>query len=158
MRSVLVSALVLALAACSPPAGEGGGESAAPEQTSAESGAAAMAAQIRPGRWRQTITAMGVTRTEVECVTTAELNEWANADPSSHCTTEVGFQRTAEGWVYEADCSGEGGGGRIRTVMNGDMQNNYTSDSVITGSGMAEGMNMQMHVEGTYEGACRGDE
>jgi hypothetical protein len=40
--------------------------------------------------------------------------------------------------------------------MNGDMQNRYTADMTMTGAGMGEGM--QMRIEGTYEGVCRGDE
>jgi hypothetical protein len=98
---------------------------------------------------------MGQQSVEVECVTTADLNQLA-AEPNSHCTSANGFQRTAEGLVYEAECTGEDGGGHIRTVMNGDMQNHYTADMTMTGAGMGEGM--QMRIEGTYEGACRGDE
>jgi hypothetical protein len=40
--------------------------------------------------------------------------------------------------------------------MNGDMQNHYIADMTMTGAGMGEGM--QVRIEGTYEGACRGDE
>ena len=72
------------------------------------------------------------------------------------CTSANGFQRTADGLVYEADCTGEDGGGHMRTVLNGDLQNNYVVDMTLTGAGMSGGM--QIHIEGTYEGACRGDE
>jgi hypothetical protein len=78
------------------------------------------------------------------------------AGPNAHCTSAHGFQRTAEGLVYEAQCTGEDGGGSMRTVMNGDMQNHYIADMTMTGAGMGEGM--QVRIEGTYEGACRGDE
>lgn len=98
---------------------------------------------------------MGRTTTEVECVTTADLEQFAT-QPNSQCTSADGFQRTAEGLVYEAACTGEDGGGNIRTVMNGDMQSHYVADVTMAGAGMADGM--QIRVEGAYEGACRGDE
>jgi hypothetical protein len=144
--------LVLVLAACSPPASNTGDESGSATQSAA---ASAPGEQLRLGRWNKTITVMGHQTVEVECVTTADLNQLA-AEPNSHCTSAIGFQRTAEGLVYEAECTGEDGGGHIRTVMNGDMQNHYTADMTMTGAGMGEGM--QIHIEGTYEGVCRGDE
>jgi hypothetical protein len=98
---------------------------------------------------------MGQQTTEVECVTSADLNQMAT-EPGSHCTSAHGFQRTAEGLVYEAECTGDDGGGHIRTVMNGDMQNRYVADMTMTGAGMDGGMHVR--VEGAYEGACRGDE
>jgi hypothetical protein len=110
---------------------------------------------MRLGRWNKVITVMGQQTTEVECVTTADLNQMA-AEPNSHCTSERGFQRTSEGLVYEAECTGEDGGGHIRTVMNGDMQSHYVADMTMTGAGISGAMNI--HVEGAYEGACRGDE
>ena len=101
------------------------------------------------------MTVMGRQTTEVECVTTPDLNELAS-EPNSRCTSANGFQRTAEGMVYEADCTGEDGGGHIRTVMNGDMQSHYVVDMTTSGAGMPNPI--QIHIEGTYEGACRGDE
>ncbi len=154
MRAVLLSSVVLALVACSPPASDTGEESGSATQ-SASTAAPAPGEQLRLGRWRKTITVMGQQSVELECVTTSDLNQLA-AEPNSHCTSANGFQRTAEGLVYEAQCTGEDGGGSIRTVMNGDMQNRYTADMTMTGAGMGEGM--QMRIEGTYEGACRGDE
>lgn len=153
MRAFLISAVVLTLLACSPPASNtdsGAGEAAPSPSAAAQSGG-----ELRLGRWSKTITVMGQTSTEVECVTTADLDQLAT-EPNSHCTSANGFQRTAEGLVYEAECTGEDGGGHIRTVMNGDMQNHYVADMTMTGAGMAGGM--QVHIEGTYEGACRGDE
>jgi hypothetical protein len=152
MRAVLLSSVALALVACSPPASNTGEDSGS---ATAPTAASAPGEQLRLGRWRKTITVMGQQSVEVECVTTADLNQLA-AEPNSHCTSANGFQRTAEGLVYEAECAGEDGGGHIRTVMNGDMQDHYTADMTMTGAGMGEGM--QMRIEGTYEGACRGDE
>jgi hypothetical protein len=154
MRAILLSSVALALAACSPPASNTGDESGEATQ-SAPSAVSAPGAQLRLGRWSKTITVMGEQTTEVECVTSADLNQMAT-EPNSHCTSSNGFQRTAEGLVYEAVCTGEDGGGNIRTVMNGDMQNHYVADMTMTGAGMSGGM--QIHIEGTYEGACRGDE
>jgi hypothetical protein len=131
------------------------GEESGSATQSASTATSAPGEQLRLGRWRKTITVMGQQSVEVECVTTSDLNQLA-AEPNSHCTSANGFQRTAEGLVYEAQCTGEDGGGSIRTVMNGDMQNRYTADMTMTGAGMGEGM--QMRIEGTYEGACRGDE
>lgn len=149
MRAFMFSVAVLALSACTPPASNTeSGETAAAPATVAESG-------MRPGRWNKTITVMGRTTTEVECITTADLEQLAT-QPGSECTSPNGFQRTAEGLVYEAQCTREGGGGAIRMVMNGDMQNNYVADVTMSGQGMPGGM--QVHVEGVYEGACRGDE
>src|SRR5512134_3521454 len=125
MRAVLVSSVVLAVAACSPPASNTDEQSGATTQ-SAPAAASAAGEQLRLGRWRKTITVMGQQTVEVDCVTTADLNQLAT-EPNSHCTSVNGFQRTAEGLVYEAECSGEDGGGRIRTVMNGDLQNRYTA-------------------------------
>lgn len=90
---------------------------------------------------------------EVECVTTPDLDQLAS-EPNSNCTSASGFQRTAEGLVYEAECTGEDGGGRLRTVMTGDLQNNYTAVMTMSGGGV----NMEVRIDGTYEGACRGDE
>ena len=154
MRTVLLTSIVLVLAACSPPASKTGDESGSATQ-SASAAASAPGDQVRLGRWRKTITVMGEQSVEVECVTTADLNQLA-AQPNSHCTSANGFQRTAEGLVYEAECTGEDGGGHIRTVMNGDMQDHYTADMTLTGAGMGQGM--QVRIEGTYEGVCRGDE
>ena len=154
MRTLLLTSIVLALAACSPPASKTG-EDAGPATQSASTDASASGDQLRLGRWRKTITVMGEQSVEVECVTTADLNQLAT-QPNSHCTSASGFQRTADGLVYEAECTGEDGGGHIRTVMNGDMQSHYTADMTMTGAGMGQGI--QVRVEGTYEGVCRGDE
>ncbi len=110
---------------------------------------------MRLGRWSTVITVMGQQTSEVECVTTTDLNQMAS-EPNSNCTSAQGFQRTAEGLVYEAECTGDDGGGHIRTVLNGDLQNHYAVDMTMTGAGLGEGM--QVHIDGTYEGACRGDE
>ena len=101
------------------------------------------------------MTVMGQQTTEVECVTTADLNQLAS-EPNSNCVSANGFQRTLEGMVYEAQCTGEDGGGHIRTVMSGDMQNHYVVDSTMTATGRPGAI--QIHIEGTYEGACHGDE
>ncbi len=152
MRVILLSTIAVVLAACSPPASTTQGEDAGTPSASAPSSAVA---QIRPGRWAKTITVMGQTTTDVECVTSADVNELAD-DGNSSCTSANGFQRTAEGWVWEAQCTGADGGGTIRSVLNGDLQNNYVVDSTMTGAGVDGAF--QIHVEGTYEGACRGDE
>lgn len=156
MRALLLSSAILALWACSPPASspDAGSGEAAPS-TSAAAPTPASGEELRLGRWKKTITVMGRTTTEVECVTTADLEQFAT-QPNSQCTSADGFQRTAEGLVYEAACTGEDGGGNIRTVMNGDMQSHYVADVTMAGAGMADGM--QIRVEGAYEGACRGDE
>jgi hypothetical protein len=151
MRMLILFPIALVLAACSPPASDTGGEQSA--STAAPPPAAG--SQLRLGRWSKVITVMGQQTTEVECVTTADLNQLAS-EPNSNCTSANGFQSTAEGLVYEAECTGEDGGGHIRTVMTGDMQNQYAVDMTMTGAGMGEGM--QIHIEGTYDGACRGDE
>jgi hypothetical protein len=78
------------------------------------------------------------------------------SEGNSQCTSPSGFQRTSEGLIYEADCTGEDGGGHIRTVLNGDLQNHYVVDMTTSGPSMPNAM--QIHIEGTYEGACRGDE
>ena len=101
------------------------------------------------------MTVMGRQTTEVECVRTADLNQMAS-EPNSNCSSTQGFQRTPEGLVYEAECRGADGGGHIRTVLNGDMQNHYVADMAMSGAGMSG--TMRIHVEGTYEGECRGDE
>lgn len=156
MRAILLSSIALALAACSPPASNTGDESgAATQSASTATSSSASGSQLRLGRWNKTITVMGQQSTEVECVTTADLNQMAS-EPNSNCTSANGFQRTTEGLVYEAECTGEDGGGHIRTVMNGDMQNHYVADMAMSGAGMSG--TMQIHIEGTYEGACRGDE
>ncbi len=156
MRAILLSSVALVFAACSPPASNtSGGSGESIQSPSAAAPSSAPGSQLRLGRWSKTITVMGRQSTEVECVTTADLNQMAS-DPNSHCTSANGFQRTAEGLVYEAECTGEDGGGHIRTVMNGDMQNHYVADMAMSGAGMDGAM--QVHVEGTYEGACRGDE
>jgi hypothetical protein len=153
MRIILLASVAVALVACSPPAPSTQGESGGTPAASAPSN---VMAQMRPGRWAKSITVMGQTTTEVECVTAGDLNAMANEPNNSHCTSANGFQRTAEGLVWEAQCTGEDGGGSIRTVMNGDMQNSYVADTTMTGAG---GMgSMQIHIEGRYEGACRGDE
>ncbi|MCC6786661.1 MAG: DUF3617 family protein [Hyphomonadaceae bacterium] len=153
MRALLLSFIAVTLAACSPPASttaEGPGQ-----ETSASAAASSPGSQMRLGRWRKVMTVMGDQTTEVDCITTTDLNQMAS-EPNSQCTSANGFQRTAEGLVYEADCTGEDGGGHIRTVLNGDLRNNYVADVAMTGAGMSGGM--QIHIEGTYEGACRGDE
>lgn len=101
------------------------------------------------------MTVMGQQTTDVECVTNADLNQLAR-EPNSQCTSANGFQRTPEGMVYEAQCTGADGGGHIRTVVNGDMQSHYVVDMTMTGASMPR--SMQIHIEGTYEGACHGDE
>lgn len=156
MRIALVSSFALALVACSPPAANQSGDSTpATQSASVTPSTAAGAPAVRLGRWSKVINVMGRTMTEVECVTTEDLNQMA-ADPNSHCTSANGFQRSAEGLVYEAECTGEDGGGHLRTVLSGDMQNHYVADMTMSGTGVPNGM--QIHVEGTYEGACRGDE
>lgn len=151
MRAVFLFAIAVAIAACSPPANQAASGEAAPSA----SAPAASPQQLRLGRWRQTITVMGRQTTEAQCVTAGDL-EQLGSDPNSNCTSTAGFQPTAEGLVYEAECTGEGGGGHIRTVMNGDLQNNYVVDMTMSGTGMPGAI--QVHVEATYEGACRGDE
>jgi hypothetical protein len=156
MRTLSLFSVFIAVAACSPPAPQTAGQSDGTSGSPSATGSAAEpASQLRLGRWNKTITVMGRQSTEVECVTTADLNQMAT-ESNSHCSSANGFQRTAEGLVYEADCTGQDGGGHIRTVMNGDMQNHYVVDTTATGAGMAGGM--QIHIEGAYEGACRGDE
>lgn len=158
MRLIQASLLAIALAACSPPASNtSGGAGQTAQAPSASAPMSAPGAQIRLGRWSKVMTVMGRQTTEVECVTTADLNQLAH-EPNSSCTSPNGFQRTAEGMVYEADCTGEGGGGHIRTVMTGDLQNHYSVDSTMTGAGEASAMQMRIHIDGTYEGACHGDE
>src|SRR5690606_29704664 len=127
MRTTLALSVALALMACSPPATQSSDNpeaQTAPETTAVQSAALP---QMRLGRWRKVITAMGQQTVEFECVTSADLTEMATRGESSHCTSAMGFQRTAEGLVYEADCTGEDGGGHLRTVMNGDMQNGYVA-------------------------------
>lgn len=157
MRAILLSVMSIGLFACSPAPTTGASEEASSASADSSGPVGSPAEQLRPGRWVKTMTAMGSTMTEAECVTTADLDQLAH-DPSSNCVSPNGFQRTAEGLVYEAECSGEGGGGHVRTVMNGDLQNNFVVDSVMTGTGEAAGMNIQMHIEGRYDGACHGDE
>ncbi|MBL8551605.1 MAG: DUF3617 family protein [Hyphomonadaceae bacterium] len=156
MRSYVFASFAIVLAACSPPASSTG-DSSSTNAAQAPAGAqsAALAPQMRLGRWNKVITAMGQQTREAECVTNTDLNQMAT-EPNSHCVSANGFQRTAEGLVYEAECTGEDGGGHIRTVMSGDMQNRYVADMTMTGAGMSGGM--QIRVEGTYEGPCRGDE
>lgn len=155
MRKLVFCTLALLAAACSPPASNtaasGGTESGAQPQTTAA--ATPGPGGLRPGRWNKTITVMGQQTHEVECVTDSDINRMAR-EPNSNCTSPNGFQRTAEGLVYEATCTGEDGGGSLRTVLTGDMQNNYTA--VMTTSG--GGVNMQIRIDGAYEGACHGDE
>ena len=159
MRPIRLSSLAIALAlvACSPPASNTGNSGQTAQGPSASAPASAPGSQLRLGRWNKTMTVMGRTTTEAECVTTADLNQLAH-DPSSRCTSPNGFQRTADGLVYEAECTGEGGGGHIRTVMTGDLQNHYSVDSTMSGTGEASAMQVQIHIDGTYEGACHGDE
>jgi hypothetical protein len=154
MRAYLFLSLAFLLAACSPPATTAD-QSGSATQSAPNATPSAAVPQMRLGRWNKVITVMGQQSSQVECVTNADLNQMA-AEPNAHCTSASGFQRTAEGLVYEAQCTGEDGGGSMRTVMNGDMQNHYIADMTMTGAGMGEGM--QVRIEGTYEGACRGDE
>ncbi len=154
MRKVLLATLIVALGACSPPSSDTGDDPGSATQ-SASAAATRPGDEIRLGRWRKTITVMGQQTVEVECVTSVDLNQLAS-EPNSHCTSAAGLQRTPEGLVYEAECTGDDGGGHIRTVMNGDMQTHYTADMTMTGAGMGQGM--QVRIEGAYEGACRGDE
>jgi hypothetical protein len=157
MRALLLSSVALALAACSPPASNPNTTSGQTTQTPSAStpSASGAGAQIRLGRWSKVMTVMGQRTTDVECVTNADLNQLAR-EPNSRCTSANGFQPTAEGMVYEAECTGEDGGGHIRTVVTGDMQNHYVVDMTTTGAGMPTPM--QIHIEGAYEGVCHGDE
>lgn len=158
MRMTLSSCLAFAtLAACSPPASTGAGAPEEGSQSAAVTAPSAAPGQLRQGRWNKTITAMGTQTTEVECITTSDINQLAS-DPNSDCTSANGFQRTAEGLVFEADCTGEDGGGHIRTVMTGDLQNSYVADTTMTSSAGGPAARMQIHIEGRYEGACHGDE
>lgn len=157
MRALLLSSVALALAACSPPASNTSSSSGQTAQTPSAStpSSSGAGAQIRVGRWSKVITVMGQRTTEVECVTNADLNQLAR-EPNSHCTSANGFQSTAEGMVYEAECTGEDGGGHIRTVVTGDMQSHYVVDMTTTAAGMPSPM--RIHIEGTYDGVCHGDE
>lgn len=157
MRMTLISSFALAaLAACSPPANTSAGASG-DTQTAAATAPSAAPGQLRLGRWSKTITAMGTQTTEVECITSADLNQLAS-EPNSNCTSANGFQRTNEGLVYEADCTGEDGGGHLRTVMTGDLQNTYVADMTMSSPAGGQMAQMQIRIEGRYEGACRGDE
>jgi hypothetical protein len=150
MRAVLLSLIALTIAACSPPASDTTTEGS--EETQAATAAAPPSGGLRQGRWSQVTTVMGQRTTAVHCITSDDLNQMG-APPNSDCTTTQGYQRTAEGYVYEATCAD---GGSLRSVMSGDLQNNYAVDMTMSVPGAAQGL--QVHIEGTYEGACRGDE
>jgi hypothetical protein len=150
MRAVLLSIVVLSIAACSPPASDTTTESSG--ETQSASTAAPPSGGLRQGRWSQVTTVMGQQTTDVHCVTSEDLNQMGSP-PNSNCTSPQGYQRTAEGYVYEATCAD---GGSLRTVMTGDLQNNYVVDMTMSVPGA--GQAMQVHIEGTYEGACHGDE
>ena len=152
-NTILCTFVLLAAAACSPPASTTTSDGSAAPAQSAAATAPPGGGQIRLGRWNKTITVMGQQTHEVECVTTADLNTLQN-EPGSSCTSANGFQRTPEGLVSEADCTGEDGGGHIRTVLTGDLQNNYSVHMTTSGGGV----NMEIQIDGVYEGACRGDE
>lgn len=154
MRKLVLCTLVLLAAACSPPATNTADNAATGSGAQSQTAAAtAPGAQMRLGRWNKTITVMGQQSHEVECITQSDLNSLAH-EPGSTCTSANGFQSTPEGLVYEATCTGDDGGGTVRTVLTGDLQNNYTVHMTMAGGGV----NMQLQIDGVYEGACHGDE
>ena len=118
--------------------------------------------EIRHGRWREVNLAgfpgLSMTQqpTTYQCINT-DLSALVIAN--SNCTSATGFQRTAEGVVYDGVCAGRraGGGFRLHMLVSGDMQNHFVANATMMFTD-GTGRGVQMHVEGEYEGACHGDE
>jgi hypothetical protein len=156
MRTLAFYGLMVGLAACSFPAPSTPAKSGEATPSQITTLASTAAPRMRLGRWHQVLNQDGQQATEAECLTSADLNEMISVlDPI--CSPADGFRHTSEGFVYENECVAEDGTERVHMVLNGDMQNHYVANITALGSGMPDS-GQHRHIEGTYEGACRGDE
>ncbi len=162
-RILAMSAALLALGACSKPAGDKAASAdAAAKPATATAGPAAIPSR-KPGLWKQTVSTSGMQQVSSICLdkaAEAKLSVWG-AGASQDMCQQTDIKPVPGGFVFSSSCDmGSGGKTTSQGTVTGDFNSSYKVDvqSTTEGAGAPQ-MNgpHKMTMEATWEGPCPAD-